>query len=133
MSFTKGSLATQRYNRRMIVASLLYVAILFSSVWLISRQPIEVPVRAVLACLTALPIVGIFFALGRYLIEEGDEYLRLLMVRQMLTGTGLALSFCTVWGFLENYEVAPHLPLYAAAIAWFGCFGIAGLVRRLGH
>jgi hypothetical protein len=32
----------------------------------------------------ALLIIGIFFAIGRYLIEEQDEYLRLLMVRQTL-------------------------------------------------
>jgi flagellar biosynthesis protein FliR len=120
----------RRYNRRVAIVMSLYVAILLASVWLISNHDVPVGLRALLAVLTALPITGVFLALGRYLIEEDDEYLRVLMIRQMLLGTGLAMAACTAWGFLEAFGVVVHVPLYWASIAWFGGFGLAGVVRR---
>jgi len=49
-----------------------------------------------LGLLPALPITGIFAALGRYLVEEPDEYVRLATVRQSL---------------IEARHHAPSLPL----------------------
>lgn len=130
MSFT-SSQAKSRYNWRVGIAMGLYVLVLVSSVTLINRHDPGITVRAVLAVLTAAPVVAVFVALGAYLLEEGDEYLRMLMVRQMLIGTGLAMAFCNIWGFLESFEVVGHLPLYFAGIAWFGAFGVAGCLRRI--
>ena len=45
-------------------------------------------VLATLAILPALPLIGIIWAFGRLLIEETDEYLRSLTVRQFLVATG---------------------------------------------
>ena len=120
----------RRYNRRVAVSMSLYVAILLASVWLISHHQAPVGLRALLAILTALPVTGVFVALGRYLLEEDDEYLRVLMIRQILLGTGLAMVGCTTWGFLEDFGVVAQVPLYWASIVWFGGFGLAGLTRR---
>ena len=64
------------------------------------------------AIFPALPIIGIFGALGRYLVEEQDEYVRMLMVRQALWASGFALSLATVWGFLENFGLVGHADGY---------------------
>ena len=42
-----------------------------------------------LAILPALPVIGIFWAVMRYLVEEPDEFMRLLLVRQCLGRHGL--------------------------------------------
>ena len=76
------------------------------------------------AVLPALPIIGIFAAIGRYLVEEQDEYVRMLMVRQTLWASGIALSLATIWGFLENFGVVGHVD---------GLLHLRRVVRRARH
>ena len=66
----------------------------------------------VVAVLPAIPIIGIFGAMGRYLVEEQDEYVRMLMVRQMLWAMGFTLSVATIWGFLDNFGLVGHVDGY---------------------
>ncbi len=118
------------YNRRVLIASAAYAALLIGAEYAVRRLAPTVPVRVVLALLPALAIVAIFAALGRYLVEESDEYLRARMVRQMLWATGGTLALATVYGFLQAFDVAPPVPLYAVAILWFFCLGVAGAALR---
>ena len=43
------------------------------------------------------------------------------MLEGWAIATGLALAVCTVWGFLDQFEVVPHLPLWAAFLIWACC------------
>lgn len=122
--------AKRRYNRRIVIASVAYAAMLLPTTYIVEHHAPALPLRIVLALLPALGIVAIFVALGRYLLEESDEYLRACMVNQMLWATGITLSLATIWGFLENYDAAPHLPMYAVAIVWFFCLGLVGALTR---
>ena len=54
-----------------------------------------------IAVLPALPLLYVFWIIGRYLAEQHDEYLRLLQVRKALVATGFTLAVATVSGFLE--------------------------------
>lgn len=125
------SIAIARYNRRVIVLSLIYAALLFAVVYLFQRALLGGVAAYVAALLPALPIIGIFAAIGRYLIEERDEYLRVMMTRQALFATGFAMSIATAWGFLENFDLVPHVYAYYAAILWFAGLGIGGCVNAL--
>ena len=60
-----------------------------------------------------------------------DEFIRMLLVRQVLYGTAIALSLATIWGFLENFGLVMHIPAFFWAIAWFAGFGVGGLINRL--
>src|ERR1039457_6978014 len=60
----------------------------------------------------ALPIGVAIFAMGRYVGEEADEFLRMVKVKAMLIGTGLTMFTCTAWGFLAQYAHVWALPLY---------------------
>lgn len=122
--------AKRIYNRRIIVASVAYAAMLLPTTYIVSHYAPALPLRILLALLPALGIVAMFVALGRYLLEETDEYLRAGMVNQMLWATGITLSVATIWGFLENYDAAPHLPMYVVAIVWFFCLGLVGALTR---
>jgi hypothetical protein len=75
------SAAKRRYQVRFWPIMIAYVGAVLGVTWLFNNQPPEGPIKFVLAVLPALPIVGILWAIGRYLIEETDEFVRL---RQMI-------------------------------------------------
>src|SRR5439155_3113071 len=120
--------AWKRYNWRVVWLSLLYAAFLLPAVYGFKHQLISGAVAWIVAVLPAMPIIGIFVAIGRYLVEEKDEYVRMLMVRQTLWASGFSLSAATVWGFLESFDLVGHLDGYYAIIAWFFGLGLGGIV-----
>jgi len=122
--------AMKRYNWRTIWLSLLYAVFLLAAVYGFKHQLLSGPAAWVAAILPALPIIGIFAAIGRYLVEEQDEYVRMLMVRQTLWASAFALSLATVWGFLESFDLVGHADGYWVAIAWFFGLGIGGGVNK---
>ena len=130
MSFFGMNSAEQRYSRRTIVASITYAVLLIGEQYALHRAHVPPAAGYALAMLPALPIIAIFAFVGRYLIEEQDEYLRMRMVRQILWATGLTLAATTLWGFLEDAGL-PHLPMFYVGVFWFGALGIAGCGLRL--
>jgi FtsH-binding integral membrane protein len=123
--------AIKRYNRTVVALSLLYVGLLFTAQISISRHGLAGAPAYVVAVLPALPIIGIFAAIGRYLVEESDEYLRLLSVRQALVASALALSVATAWGFLESFDLAAHFDAYWIAVIWFAGLGLGSCVNKV--
>ena len=85
----------------------------------------------VLAVLPGLAIMGIFWSIARLMVEEQDEFIRMLIVRQSLIATGLALSVASVWGFLEAYGVAPHIDSYWVAVLWFFGLGVGAVANKV--
>jgi hypothetical protein len=123
--------AIKSYNRRVIWLSLLYAAFLLAAIYGFKHQLVHGGFAWLAAILPALPIIGIFGAMGRYLMDEQDEYVRMLTVRQTLWATGFALSIATVWGFLESFDMVGHIESYYVAILWFGGLGFGSLMNRL--
>ena len=121
----------KRYNWRVLWMSLLYAAFLIGAVYGFKRHLFAGPIAYVAAILPALPIIGIFGAMGRYLVEEQDEYVRMLMVRQSLWASGFALSVATIWGFLENFNLVEHVDAYSVAIIWFFGLGVGSIMNKL--
>ena len=89
------------------------------------------PAAYVLGALPGVAVVGIFWAFARLLIEEKDEYQRLLLVGQSLMATGFTLSVVTVWGFLENFRLVPHVDAFYIAVLWFVGLGIGSVYNRI--
>jgi hypothetical protein len=125
------TVAGKRYSWRVMWLSLLYVALLFGAVYSFNHHLLSGATAYVVAALPALPIIGIFIAIGRYFVEEQDEYVRMLMVRQTLWASGFALSLATVWGFLESFDVVGHIDSYYIAVIWFVGLGIGAAINRL--
>jgi hypothetical protein len=123
--------AQRRYNRTVLLLSAAYALILFASIsYFKTSAPTGLPAYAA-AILPALPIIGIFFAMGRYLLEEQDEYVRMLVVRQSLWATGFALTVATIWGFLESFDLVGHADAYYVAVLWFGGLGLGSCMNKL--
>ncbi len=127
----RPSSAIKRYTVRVIWLSLLYAAFLVGAILAFNHRLVAGPLAYFAAILPAVPIIGIFVAIGRYLVEEQDEYVRMLMVRQTLWASAFALSLATIWGFLESFGLAGHIDAYYVAVAWFGGLGLGACINRL--
>ena len=123
----------RRYRRRIGNSTAIYVASLLAAKYLISRDLVEGPVVWILGLIPGLAVVGIFYAIAMLIIEQKDEFIRMLIVRQTLIGTAVALSISTVWGFLENFGLVAHVDAYWVAIIWFFGFGLGGFINRISH
>ena len=125
--------AQRRYIKRVFFFSSLYLVVLALQGSLLKSSDPSMAVRAGLSVLPGLAILGIFWAIGRLIVEEKDEFIRMLIVRQTLIATGFALGFATIWGFLEAGEVVPHIPAYWFAVAFFGGQFIGAVSNRITH
>ena len=125
------SAANRAYMRRFIPMMLAYVLVLFGVVWINQRYAPSGPPAVILAVLPALPMVGVVWALGRLLVEESDEYLRSLTVRQFMIATGFMLCVTSIWGFLDAFGQVPHVPMYWAFIIWCVGLGVGSVVNEM--
>jgi hypothetical protein len=125
------SAASRRYTVRAVWISLIYAVLLIAAVYGFSHHLLTGAATWIAAILPALALIGIFVAIGLYLVEETDEYLRMLLVRQTLWASGFALSAATIWGFLESFELVDHIPVYWVSALWFLGLGIGALINRL--
>lgn len=123
--------ATRRYNVRVIVLSLMYAVVLIGAVYAFRHHMVAGPAAWIVGALPALPIIGVFAAIGLYLVEENDEYIRMMTARQTLWASGFMLSLATLWGFLESFDLVPHIPAYYAAVLWFAGLGLGGCINKL--
>jgi len=130
MSFYGINAAERRYNRGAILASVAYAVTLIGEQSALRYGHLEPAAKYALAVLPSLPIIAIFVLIGRYLLEEQDEYLRMRMISQILWTTGLTLAATTLWGFLEDAGL-PHLPMFYVSVFWFAGLGICGCMIRL--
>jgi len=124
--------ATRRYVARTLVLMILYFITLFIAIRAFRSDAVSgVPAYA-LAILPALPIIGVFWAVMRLLVEEPDEFIRLLHVRQCLFATGFCLTVMTIWEFLQNFDlVPPGNGGFGAAFFWFVGLGFGALYNKL--
>jgi len=86
-----------------------------------------------LALIPGLAVVGIFYACGMLIIEQKDQFIRMLDLRQWIIATGIALSFAAVWGSLEHFGLVANIKPYYFVIVWFAGFSLGGLVNRITH
>lgn len=124
------SKAQRTYLIRMIIVSVIYLAAIFLAGSMIEEGDPVTPLTVVLAVMPGLSVVGYIWAIARLMVEESDEFLRMLIVRQSLIATGIALSAASVWGFLEQFGVVAHIDAYWWAVIYFFGFGVGAAINR---
>lgn len=124
--------AARRYTWRLAVLMAIYLVTLFAAVTLFRNGSVEGALAWLLAIAPALPIIGVFWAVMRFILEERDEFIRMLIVRQCLVATGFCLTVMTVWEFLQNFElVPPGNGGFGAAFFWFVGLGVGAIYNKL--
>lgn len=126
-----GNPIYRRYLVRLGIATAVYVATLAVALRLVGDGRVVGVPAYLLATLPGLAVIGMFWAIGRLIVEQTDEYQRLLLVRQTLVATGFALSIATVWGFLENLRLVPHVDAFFVAVLWFAGLAVGSIYNRL--
>ncbi len=100
---------------------------------LIGPGHISGPLVWVFALIPGLAAVGIYYAYVMLIIEQQDEFIRMLVLRALIIATGIALLFATVWGSLEHFGLVAHINPGYIAFVWLLGFGCGGLVNRITH
>lgn len=119
----------RRYTIRVLLFMASYVIILTSSLTFARSGDHSQGTLIGLALITAFPVIGVFWAIFRLLVETDDEYQRFLFAKQTLLATAITLVIVTVWQFLQVYDVVEAGPQWMGAI-WFGMLGVAGPIAR---
>lgn len=123
--------AHRRYLLRLAIAMAIYLASLFAAEWLIEDRGVRGVAAVLLALVPGLCIASVFWIFARLIVEEKDEFVRLLHVRMTLVATGLTMSVAAIWGFLEVYGLIFHLEAFWWPCLWFGGLGVGALFNRL--
>lgn len=124
--------AIRRYVLRLVVLMAAYLLTLFVAVRAFRADAVSGLAAYALAIAPALPVIGVFWAVMRLLVEEPDEFIRLLHVRQCLVATGFCLTVMTVWEFLQNFDlVPPGNGGFGAAFFWFMGLGVGAIYNKL--
>ncbi len=120
----------RRYTARLLLFMGAYVAALTGSLIFAKNGGDHAQGTLIaLALISAFPIIGVFWAIFRLLVEADDEYQRLLLVKQTLLATALTLAIVTVWQFLQVFDVLETGPQWVGAI-WFAMWGLAAPAVR---
>jgi hypothetical protein len=91
----------QRRFLRLFGITLLATVVLFMADHLIIGPSHAVSTWAsAVSLLTAIPFLGMMLLIPRYLRQEKDEFVRMLVVRALLWGFAVPMVIDTVWGFL---------------------------------
>jgi len=123
--------ARRRYTWRLAASMAGYVATLVLAKYAIEDRGIAGPAAFAISVVPALCVASVFWALARLLIEEKDEYRRVLLVRELLIGSGLTLTVVTIWGFWENFGLVQHFDGWYIAPLFFVGMGVGGVVNKL--
>ena len=123
--------ALRRYNKAILICSLLYMAGLFASLEVYEAQPAR-PVMFAAALLPTLPALGFVWAVFRYLGRERDEYLRLRAASAALAGLGAVLVIGTFYGFMETFGLVPHVWAWWVLPVWAIGMGLGQMVQQRG-
>jgi len=126
-----GSAALARYNTRFLLAMMAYIAGLLAAMFLYNNDMPTGPHAYAVPLLPTLPLLAAIGVMGRYMVEETDEYLRHRTSLSALIGLGLVLVVGTVWGFLETFALVPNIWAWWVFPVWAIGLGIGqGLLAR---
>ncbi|EAQ28666.1 hypothetical protein NAP1_13743 [Erythrobacter sp. NAP1] len=115
--------AAQRYLTRIAITMAFYLITLFMAEHFLEDRGVTGPLAVLIALLPGLSFAGVIWIFGALIVEEKDEFYRLLYVRQGLIATGIAFTLAAVWGFLETYKIVESVAAFWWPTIW--CVGIA--------
>lgn len=124
------SAAMANYNRRVLTAAFGYLLGLGTAITLWRNYELARPMVFAIALLPALPTLAMVWAMARYLTDEQDEYLRHRTIMAALAALGAVLAAGIFWGFLEMFELVPHLWAWWVLPVWAVALGLAQLWMR---
>lgn len=128
-----GSLsgAVRRFWRRMVLSA----GFMFASYCLLAfAQMVGNWSADAIAFVALLPIAGfagMIWSVHQYAVDENDEYLRALSIRQLLIASFVTLMLALLWGGLAQAGLPVSNSIDLVILFWFGGLGIGRLYNEL--
>lgn len=123
--------ASHRYLARLALVMAFYLVTLFLAEHWIDNQGLTGPLAAILALLPGLSFAGVVWIFGGLIIEETDEFYRMLFVRQGLIATAISFTLAAVWGFLETYRIVDPVAAFWWPAIWCAGLGVGGIFNKI--
>ena len=114
--------AAHRYLLRMALTMAFYLITLMAAEHFIEDIGVTGLAAAFFAFLPGLSFAGVIWVFGGLIVEEKDEFHRLLYIRQGLIATGISFTLAAIWGFLETYNIVDPVAAFWWPTIW--CFGL---------
>ncbi len=127
----KNGKASFRYLTRMALTMAFYLITLFLAEHFVEDRGVTGPIGFILALLPGLSFAGVIWIFGALIVEETDEFYRLLYVRQGLIATGVAFTLAAIWGFLETYKMVEPVAAFWWPTIWCVGIGIGAVANKL--
>ena len=121
----------RRYLVRIAFAMTLYLGSLWAAEVLIEDGGMQGWPAYALAALPGIAFAAVFWIFARLIIEERDEFQRLLYIRQVMVATGITLTAAAIWGFLETYLPVPHIKAFWWPTLWFFGIGAGAIYNKI--
>ncbi len=121
--------ALRRYGNGLLVCLLGYMALLVAANFAETVLAPTSPAMIAVAIAPALPMLACLGVIGRYFVEEPDEYQRMLAVRASLVGTGVLLAAAMVWEALQQAGLVAPAHAGLAFVVWCAGFGIGRVAQ----
>ena len=115
--------AQKRYVIRTNLFMLGYVAVNIAAIAGAFDPIVGSRASIVLGLAVAAPIAGQLWA-TLALMNESDEFVRMLNAKRFILASGLAMTLFSAWGFAESYGDAPHAPGWLIYPLFWGLFGL---------
>jgi len=123
--------AFRRFRGRALVSAATIVASVALASWLIPDHSPPGPEPVALALLSGAGVLIWIWAMARLLAELDDEYMRMLIVRQILVATAVTLGVSGMWGMVELMTTVPRVPVFFIFPIWAAGFWIGAMVNKL--
>lgn len=123
--------AQRRYFVRLLSVMAVYVAAIFGGVTAKKQGLLTFEATVVVALVPGICIVLVFWAMGRFIVELRDEFLRMLVIRQVLIATAFAFSLAAIHGFLTSFDVLPTIDAFYWPVTFFLGLFVGQVANRL--
>lgn len=123
--------ATHVYLGRLALVMAFYLVTLFVAEHMIDGRGVTGWLAALLALLPGLSFAGVVWVFGALIVEEQDEFFRLLYVRQGLIATAISFTLAAVWGFFETYHIVESVAAFWWPTIWCLGLGVGGVINKI--
>ncbi len=116
-----------RAHRRYIVRTLAfmagYMAVNIAAITGAFDGLEDGPGAWILGLVVAAPVAGQIWA-TLALMQESDEFVRILTAKRFIIASGLAMAVFSGWGYLESFAHAPHAPGWFIYPLFWAAYGV---------
>ena len=121
----------KRYTVRLLAVMTVYILALVGGQLAMREGLLSDAAAFPIALVCGLCITAVFLVIGALIVEMKDEFLKMLMVRQTLIATGIALGAAAMHGFLSEFGIVDRVDAYWWPVVFFAGLFVGQIANRI--